>query len=196
MRYLILDVEATCWPPETTFRRDQMEIIEIGAVMLRDDFSVGGEFGSFVRPVVHPRLSEFCVSLTSIQQTDVDAADPFGPVYWRFVDWVGSEPLLFCSWGYYDVRQFETDCRRAGVPFPQWMAGHHVNLKTEFAAWRNIRRCGMAKALERLGLPGEGTLHRGIDDARNIARIAQKMLPARSVVGRDPLVGALGRHTT
>lgn len=53
----------------------------------------------------------------------------------------------------------------------------HVNLKNEFAAWKGVRRCGMAKALEHLGLPLVGTHHRGIDDARNIARIAQTMLP-------------------
>jgi inhibitor of KinA sporulation pathway (predicted exonuclease) len=36
----------------------------------------------------------------------------------------------------------------------------------------------MAQALRLLGLPLEGTHHRGSDDARNIARIAQVLLPA------------------
>ena len=40
-----------------------------------------------------------------------------------------------------------------------------------------MRRCGMTAALDLLGLPLAGTHHRGIDDARNIARIVQKTLP-------------------
>ena len=35
----------------------------------------------------------------------------------------------------------------------------------------------MERALARIGLPLEGTHHRGIDDARNIARLAALMLP-------------------
>jgi inhibitor of KinA sporulation pathway (predicted exonuclease) len=36
----------------------------------------------------------------------------------------------------------------------------------------------MAEGLKRLGLPLEGTHHRGGDDARNIARIAAALLGA------------------
>lgn len=174
--FVVADVEATCWSPESTYRRDQMEIIEIGAVMLDERLQVVSEFSSFVRPMAHPKLSEFCTSLTSIQQSQVDAAEPFSQVYWRFVDWIGTQEASFCSWGYYDVAQFRTDCERAGVPFPNWIEESHINLKLRFASWRNVRRCGMAKALDHLGMEIEGTHHRGIDDARNIARIAQRML--------------------
>lgn len=65
------------------------------------------------------------------------------------------------------------------MAFPEEFETRHLNLKTEFAAWKGVRRCGMAAALKYLDLPLVGTHHRGIDDARNIARIAQLMLADR-----------------
>ena len=38
------------------------------------------------------------------------------------------------------------------------------------------KEVGMDKALEYLGIDLEGTHHRGIDDARNIAKIAHEVL--------------------
>jgi 3'-5' exoribonuclease 1 len=56
------------------------------------------------------------------------------------------------------------------VPYP--MPGRHVNLKALFSSTRGIRKkLGMAQALQHVGLPLDGTHHRGIDDARNIARL-------------------------
>lgn len=175
MRYVIVDLEATCWLRGTS--PDRMEIIEIGAVLLESSRgSAVREFGAFVRPVSEPVLSDFCRELTHIAQAEVDAAAPFPEVLGRFMAWIGSEPFVLCSWGAYDLRQFETDCRRHKLPLPETFR-RHVNLKAEFAAQRGIRPCGMAHALAISELPLEGTHHRGIDDARNIGRIAPLVLP-------------------
>lgn len=175
MNYVIVDLEATCW--RERYSPARMETIEIGAVMLASALGPAvREFAEFVRPVEEPTLSRFCTELTSIQQSDVDRADTFPAVFARFVEWIGGEPYTLCSWGAYDVRQFRLDCERHSVPFPAGFA-RHVNVKLEFARLRGIERCGMDAALRHLGLPLEGTHHRGIDDARNIARIALTLLP-------------------
>jgi inhibitor of KinA sporulation pathway (predicted exonuclease) len=119
--------------------------------------------------------------LTSITQEQVADAPLFPLAFAAFLDWIGTGPYRLCSWGRYDVAQFQLDCRRHGVPFPPSLEEDHLNLKTAFAAWRGVRRCGLATALDHLGLRLEGSHHRGIDDARNIARIAQLVLdPAGS----------------
>ena len=181
-----MDVEATCWEERPARPRDEMEIIEIGAVRLDENLEIVDEFAAFVRPVVHPQLSEFCTELTTITQADVDSAEPFAAVFARFLAWIGEGPHRLCSWGAYDLNQFRLDCRRAGVAMPDWFEARHVNLKEEYAQWRGVRRCGMAKALAQLDLPLEGTHHRGVDDARNIGRIAQQVLPhvARNALDR------------
>lgn len=168
MKYVIVDLEATCWEGV----RAVGEIIEIGAVILASSRGpIVAEFDEFVKPVANPVLSTFCTKLTTISQEQVDHAEYFYQVFPRFVEWVGSEPFTFCSWGAYDLNQFKTDCKRHSIPFPISLE-NHLNLKAEFSTFHG-KKCGMAKALEILGLKIEGVHHRGIDDARNIARIAQ-----------------------
>ena len=135
------------------------------------------KFDSFVRPVVEPKLSQFCTALTTIKQADVDGADMFPAVFARFLEWIGDGPYRLCSWGFFDVGQFRLDCTRFGLVFPEQFESEHLNIKQVFADWKGVRRCGMTAALDLLGLPLAGTHHRGIDDARNIARIVQLTLP-------------------
>jgi inhibitor of KinA sporulation pathway (predicted exonuclease) len=154
-----------------------MEIIEIGAVeLLSAQAAPAREFSHFLRPVVERELSDFCRRLTSIQQHDVDTAEEFGVVFPAFLEWIGEEPFFLCSWGGYDVSQFRTDCARHGLTFPRSFE-RHINLKKAFGNLMNIKPTGMKRALTLAGLPLEGTHHRGIDDARNIARLANRVLP-------------------
>ena len=175
MRYIVVDLEATCWKSGT--RPERMEIIEIGAVELASaQGPARSEFSCFVRPIDEPILSEFCTHLTGIQQSDVEGATTFPDALAAFVGWIGPEPFVLCSWGAYDLGQFRTDCRRHGIPQPANFE-QHVNLKRAFAELHGIPPCGMKAALARLELPFAGRHHRGIDDARNIARIATVILP-------------------
>lgn len=169
---IICDLEATCW--EDKPYRDEMEIIEIGAVRLVDGV-VTDEFQRFIRPSLHPLLTEFCKKLTSICQEEVDSAMLFPEVYRTFLDWIGPQPFVFSSWGKYDLRQLQLDVTRTGLEWHQPLE-RHLNLKHLFAQWRQVKPCGMERALQLAGLPLEGTHHRGIDDARNIARLTQLML--------------------
>ena len=175
MRFLIFDLEATCWKDQ--HEPQQMETIEIGAVELDENGVIQSEFGCFVRPIVHPQLSEFCRNLTSIEQSDVDGAEVFSLAFAHFVEWAQGDnsELTLVSWGDFDPRQLQLDCARSKVQYSALFA-RHVNIKRRFAESHNIKPVGMARALKMLELPMAGTHHRGIDDARNIAAIAQTML--------------------
>ncbi len=175
MSYVAVDLEATCWEG---IRSPDMETIETGAVRLASSSGPAtAEFTAFIRPVVQPRLNDFCRQLTSIRQEDVDGADFFPVVFRRLSAWIGSEPFAFCSWGGYDLNQLRHDCQRHGLTLPLTFERNHVNLKKEFARAFRVKSCGMARALETAGLPLEGTHHRGFDDARNIARLATLVMP-------------------
>ena len=170
---LIIDLEATCWE-RNEGHYGENEIIEIGSVILDSDYEILGEIQRFVRPVRNPVLSEFCKRLTSIAQSDVDSAQTFPEVLQDFqnqVEHISGQrlpDLLFCSWGDYDRNQLMRDCVYHKIPYP---FGPHRNIKKEFARWRHIKPVSIPRALTIIGLPWEGTHHRGIDDARNIARI-------------------------
>lgn len=177
---VVVDLEATC-NDDPRLPAAQMECIEIGAVHARfgaGGLEVAGEFSRFVRPQLHPELSRFCQELTGIGQARVDAADPFPEVFAAFRAWVGATgAVAWGSWGAYDRKQLELDCARHGVPCE---LPPHRNLKREFTERLGLRRSkGMKGALRIAGLELEGQHHRGIDDARNIARL-QAWVEARA----------------
>jgi len=175
MRYIVFDLEATCW--ENVRNPEQQEIIEIGAVALSGaNGPAVSEFGRFVKPVATHELSRFCTKLTSITQSDVDKAEIFPFVFADFAKWIGDDPFTLCSWGGYDLNQLRKDCARHNMPLPAAFE-RHINLKREFSRWKNVKPMGMKGALHLLQIPLAGTHHRGIDDARNIGLIAAQLLP-------------------
>ena len=170
MNYIIVDLEATCWENRSDGKN---EIIEIGAVKVNDDQEIVSEYQQFVKPLKNPILSEFCKELTSIQQTDVENAPYFFEVLPLFQEWIGDEPYLLCSWGFYDRKQFEEDCDLHQID-KKWLA-NHISLKHQHAKIANLRRAiGMKNALKQEGIDLAGTHHRGIDDARNITKLFLK----------------------
>jgi inhibitor of KinA sporulation pathway (predicted exonuclease) len=171
MKYIILDLEATCWEKKD---KQPNEITEIGALCIDENQNTLGEFNSFSKPIVHPELSEFCTKLTSITQKDVDTAPEFPEVLKNFQDWIESfnDDYFLCSWGFYDRVQFKNDCVLHKLDI-NWLE-NHISLKHQYGKIKHKRPIGMKKALKKENIQLEGTHHRGIDDARNIAKIFVK----------------------
>lgn len=169
MNFIVFDLEASCWEQK---KGRKNETIEIGAVLVNEQQEVVSEFVQFIQPVVHPTLSDFCTQLTSIQQADVDGAPHFPEAVMRFREWFKETegPYVLCSWGFYDRNQLQSDCEIHGMD-NEWVHSH-ISLKHQYAKFMGLRRgIGMKGALAKEGFTLDGTHHRGIDDARNIAKI-------------------------
>jgi len=176
--YLVIDLEATC-DADHRLPRHETEIIEIGAVLCDGQtLQPVAEFQTFVRPIRHPRLTAFCTELTTIQQADVDRAPVFPQAIERLRRFIDGRECLFCSWGDYDRNQLRRDAERHRVRLP--LGAKHLNLKQAFhEATGAARPLGTGQALASVGLKPEGTHHRGIDDARNIAKLLPYCLGRR-----------------
>ena len=178
---VVLDFEATCAKGAVP---SPQEIIELPSVLvsLRERV-VLAEFQTFVRPLVHPRLSAFCTELTTICQEDVDGAPTFPEALERHLAWLGLHGLLdspdrfaFVTCGDWDLAtMLPNQCAASGPPITELPPAYRrwINIKKVFAGLRiKARSSGMASMLDALGLDLVGTHHRGIDDCHNIARIA------------------------
>ena len=172
--FVIVDLEATCYQDSIGRPIDfDNEIIEIGAVKLDSNGKEISRFGKFAKPLIYTELSAFCTELTTIKQKDVDYADDLKDVLVEFFDWAGDSTLV--SWGNYDKNQLEKDLKRNGLDIK---INEHYSLKHLHGKWNNLRRggIGISGALKLEGLTFEGTKHRGIDDAINIAKVFRKYL--------------------
>ena len=176
-----MDVEATCWetnpPPDQT-----SEIIEVGVCLL--DVGSGERCqreSILVRPT-RSKLSAFCTQLTSIAPEQVEQGTSFEDACRILRTRFKTKERVWASYGDYDRSMFELQCKSYEVEYP--FGARHINVKTLFAATFGLKQeTGLSKALDLLGVPLEGTHHRGVDDAWNVASILSRiMLAARSGV--------------
>jgi inhibitor of KinA sporulation pathway (predicted exonuclease) len=163
--FLVLDLEATCWPePEEARRR---ETIEIGAVRYRPEVGIVEELDVFIKPAENPVLSELCTSLTGITQERADAGLSFRAAFKRLKEFAGPEPV-FCSWSDFDREQLARDCLLHTVDYPFAI---HIDLAKLFGRRTTRGYLPLRDALRSCGMTFEGRPHSGIGDARNLARL-------------------------
>jgi inhibitor of KinA sporulation pathway (predicted exonuclease) len=171
---VVVDVEATCWegdPPAG----ETNEIIEIGVCLLnvRTGDRTRRE-GILVRPE-RSTVSEFCTRLTTLTQERVEGGISLRRACEQLENEYRSKERVWASYGDYDRKQFERQCAAESLPYP--FGSTHLNVKSLLGAMLPLHReLGMARALAKLKLPLEGTHHRGVDDAWNIAAILWEIL--------------------
>lgn len=173
---IIVDLEATCWEADGDYQRRRSEIIEIGVCKL-DIYSgkITGSDSILVKPV-HSQISEFCTRLTTItpkmvEEQGVSLTEACSILEQRY----NSKKLTWASYGAYDRSMLKEQCAKFGVRYP--MSAGHINVKELFAEVHQLPKgIGMERALRMLKLPLQGTHHRGVDDARNIARILSNLV--------------------
>ena len=170
MHFIILDLEATCWQGNAMDRNQ--EIIELGAYRVNGYGEWIDHFQTFVRPVMHPRLSTYCMDLTGISQEQVSKSKPFDQAFLRFEEWLHDidGTSVLCTWGARDMEIIREECERhdqdaSALPMA-------INLKAQYARIHNLpREVGLMKALEFIEMEFEGSHHRAIDDAFNTTKL-------------------------
>lgn len=170
MNFIVYDLEATCWEGSPASLRQ--ETIEIGAILLDEYGEIESAFQSFVRPVVNQVLSPFCSQLTSISQIDVNRAGRFPEVLSDFQRWaeMDDEEYLLCSWGNFDKKLLVLDCELHDLD-SEWL-DQHINLKQQYHEFKKLRQPrGLRASVIAEGFEFNGTHHRAIDDAENLAQI-------------------------
>uniref|UniRef100_A0A914Y4C2 Exonuclease domain-containing protein n=1 Tax=Panagrolaimus superbus TaxID=310955 RepID=A0A914Y4C2_9BILA len=80
--YVVMDFECTCWVDNT---KTMQEIIEFPAVLIdAKEKVIVDTFQEYVKPVLFPQLSDFCVEFTGISQETVDNAKSLPHVISRY----------------------------------------------------------------------------------------------------------------
>jgi len=171
---IVIDVEATCWEGKIPVGVES-EIIEIGVCPI--DINSGKlleKVSILIRPQCS-KMSEFCTKLTGLTPEQLDTGITFKEACKILKTKYLTKSRTWASWGDYDRRQFERQCKTQNVEYP--FGATHINIKNLFAIKNKLHNeVGMHKALEILDLPLEGRHHRAVDDAWNIAKILSKLI--------------------
>ncbi|MER0247188.1 3'-5' exonuclease [Streptomyces sp. HSW2009] len=74
--FVVFDLEFTSWPDalaqDWSAPGQLREIVQIGALRVREDHTIVEEYETLVRPTVNPELSPYFTELTGISQEQVD----------------------------------------------------------------------------------------------------------------------------
>jgi len=170
-KIIIIDLEATCWKENERPPGQENEIIEIGlAVLDTRTGEITQSQGILVKPT-RSSVSPFCTELTTITQELLDENGlSFENAIKRLVDEYQPDSYTWASYGLFDIVKLKQQCQSFGIPYP--MGAEHINVKTCFQEKFGLTKArGMKGALSLLKIPMDGTHHRGVDDARNIAKI-------------------------
>ncbi|KAI1233787.1 hypothetical protein IHE44_0004234, partial [Lamprotornis superbus] len=173
-------------------------MFEFPAVLLNTSTGViESEFHMYVQPQEHPILSEFCTELTGITQNQVDEGVPLNICLSQFLKWIQkiqkekkiifstdsqsnctseAKACAFVTWTDWDLGVcLHYECKRKQLRKPD-ILNSWIDLKATYRAFYNRKPKGLNGALQDLGIVFEGREHSGLDDSRNTARLAWRLI--------------------
>lgn len=183
-KLLVIDLEATCWDgPDsqeqigTSVYQKTQEIIECGiaCISMRDKDKYEPKIietrSIFVKPTIHPILSDYCTKLTGITQEQIDYAGSFQIFCEEITKY---QSWFWASWGSWDRNIMDSNCKKFTIPNP--LNRKHLDIKLLYSIITGFEVSGLNDALIGLNMEFVGIQHSGKDDAMNTARILIKLI--------------------
>nr|XP_009937539.1 PREDICTED: ERI1 exoribonuclease 2 [Opisthocomus hoazin] len=191
-----------------------MPLIEFPAVLLNTATGeIESEFHTYVQPQEHPVLSVFCTELTGITQNQVDEGVPLHICLSQFFKWIqkvqkekkivfssdvpshsGAKPCTFVTWTDWDLGVcLQYECKRKQLQKPDFL-NSWIDLKATYRAFYNRKPKGLSGALQDLGIAFSGREHSGLDDSRNTARLAWRLICDGCVLKVTKSLGKVNVH--
>lgn len=171
--YVVLDLE---WNNTYVPKRKSTlnEIIEIGAVLLDQDFQQVDCFRQFIKASLGKKLHGRVVRLTSICDADINSGIPFTQVMSDFRKWLNGRECVILTWGNTDIRvlmeNFQYFSGAKTIPFLKYYLDlqQYVQDRLQLS---NRQQLGLQAAAELLQIPtGDLVPHRALSDSIVAAR--------------------------
>lgn len=186
MNYIVLDLEFNQSFPFKSGKKAEpnpecpFEIIQIGAVKLNEDFEQTDTFDYMIRPQIYPRLHPFVEKITGIHLDMLADKPTFPEAYTAFLEFIGKEPAVLCTWGGDDVKSLFRNILYHDLD-AQALTDQFLNVQPFAAQYLNHeagKAIGLKNAVEALGIPEGETFHNALNDAVYTAKIFQITHPA------------------
>ncbi len=158
------------------------EIVQIGAVMLDEEYNEIGEFCEYARPKYNDCISGGCARVTEITYENVADAKPIEEVYNEFADWcaglAGPQNYEVFAWSESDLIQLlnEMKVKEFGADHPEtdWIIHNWIDYQQEYSDLLGCKSAlSLSTAVGSVGMKFSGHQHDALCDARNTARIFQ-----------------------
>ena len=175
MNYIVLDMEWNQpWPGSPSSKKIlpvpiRGEIIQIGAVRIREDNQVADEYQVLIRPKFYRSLNRRVSKLTGIKESRLKAEGiPFPQAMEEFHLWCG-EDAVFLTWGFDDITILRENLRLFGMD-ESW-TGRWFNAQMIFNAQTDGSNAQKAlkTAMEMFGIEATRPANDALGDAYHTA---------------------------
>ena len=173
MRYVFVDFEMN--PIEASHKEEKKvcgsEIIEIGAVMLDENFEEVSFFKKLVKPQYNSQIYKKWEVLTGITTEMVGGAQYFESAFADFIAWCGDDGYEIYAWSNSDRSQLVKEMKLKnfeGTEACKYMLNHWLDFQKiygEIVLEEKI--ISLENALNECGIPFSGRKHDALYDARN-----------------------------
>ena len=177
MKYVTIDLEMNPLAKEYKAERAICcrEVIEIGAILLDENYQEIDSFKTFVKPQFNDVIKPHIQKLTNISNDMVENAPFFEEALQMFCSWcksIGDDILLY-QWSESDIEQIRNEMNLKGISSDdsnQIFLSNWFDLQREFGDKLNLSNAvSLKNAVMYAGIDFEGTEHDDLDDARNTA---------------------------
>lgn len=185
MFYIVLDLEFNQAFPFPNGRKAEpnpecpFEIIQIGAVKLNENFEQVATFNQMIAPQLYPRLHPYVEKITGIRQRDLKNQPAFAEAYAAFLEFIGKEPAILCTWGGDDIKSLYRNILYHNLDADA-MTDQYLNIQPFASAYLHHeagKAIGLKNAVTELGLPENASYHNALHDAAYTADIFRIVRP-------------------
>ena len=181
MKHIVVDLEMNNITAKTEARKIcRMETIEMGAVMLDDNFNEIASFRTYVKPEYNDNIVKKISRLTGITDDMVFSAPKFNEALRMFTSWcIGTgDDVTIYAWSENDynqivkemiLKEYEVSDTEKNILETEWS-----DFQKEFDSHLGFeRQISLKMALDMAGIDFSGRVHNALDDARNTAELFQ-----------------------
>lgn len=147
------------------------EIIEIGAVMLDEDYKEISSFKEYVKPEYNSKIYKKYEELTGISTKIVAGANKFKEALIRFMEWCGEFDYEIYTWSNSDKKQIIKEIKLKHFECGQeidYMLEHWIDFQEIFGSIVGADHLiSLENALASCGIRFSGRKHDALFDARN-----------------------------
>ena len=162
MKHIVVDLEMNKVGKEHRNLGCTMETIEIGAIMLDENFQEISSFRTYVKPEYNTRITSIVRDLTGITYDMVINAPKFNEALKMFSNWcLGvDDDIKIYAWS-------DNDYKQSKIFLNEWN-DFQEEFDTELGFDKQV---SLSLALDMAGINFLGREHSALDDARNTAKL-------------------------
>ena len=145
----------------------RFEIIQIGAIKLNNDFETVDSFDKLIKPQIYKRIHPHVQKITGFSDNDFIDCPLFTEVYPEFLEFIGKDSYIMCTWGNSDIRALYRNLTYYKLITPPILIKYIdvQNMATKYLNYSKGGVIGLKNAIDMLNIKTGEFFHNAYYDA-------------------------------